>query len=102
MNLSRKEIEDIKYWVEDYKNKKELKLWQIEIYEETDMPCYDVYTEFIICAVSEDEARTMAANECGDEGEEIWLDNKLSKIEIIADTTRIKESKIVISSFNAG
>ena len=102
MNLSRKEIEDIQYWVEDYKNQMELKLWRINLNEDTDTPNWDIYDEFIICAHSETEARELAASECGDEGEEVWLNNNLSTIEIIADTTRIKVVEVVMSSYNSG
>jgi len=99
MNTLPKEIEDI---IIDYKNQMELKLWKLEVNKDTNIPHYDVYTKFVICAYSEIQARELAASECGDEGENVWLDNSLSKIELIANNTHINEPDIVIGSFHAG
>lgn len=79
-----------------------LKLWKLEVNNLDDIPNYDVCDSFVICASFEDKAREIAADNCGDEGKKVWLDNTLSKIELIADTTCIKVAKLVVCSFNAG
>ena len=100
MNTLPKDLEDI---VLDYKKQMELKLWKIEMNENNDdVPNWDIYTEFVISAYNEIHARELAANSCGDEGENVWLENNRSDIELIAETTTITEAKIVIGSFNAG
>ena len=79
-----------------------LKLWKIEINNDTNTPNWDIYSEFVICAHSETEARELASQNCGDEGKNVWLLNTLSNVQLISDTTNIKQSEIVIGSFHAG
>jgi hypothetical protein len=42
---------------------------------------YDKAFGFVVCTTTEADARKFAASECGDEGEEAWLDDKLSMCE---------------------
>ncbi len=62
---------------------------------------YDEVVEFIITAMSEDEARRMAADEAGDEGHYIWVDPMVSGCYRLGradlDTPRVE-----CRSFNAG
>jgi len=83
-------------------SKEQLKLWKIQLNPLTKTPDWDIYNSFVICAFSEKQVREMAAENSADEGSEVWLQNHLSYIKMIAKTTCLNKPQIVISSFNAG
>lgn len=63
---------------------------------------YDSYDSFVVVAGSESEARTIAAECAGDEGEELWLDGQFSSCTAIGTPHADLEVGVVVSSFNAG
>jgi hypothetical protein len=83
-------------------SKEQLKLWKIELNTDTATPNWDVYDSFVICAYSEKQVRRMAAENSSDEGPKVWLESNLSYVVMIANTTCLNKTQIVISSFNAG
>ncbi len=63
---------------------------------------YDKAQAFVIAAKNTKQARKMAAKECGDEGNDYWLDHKQSKISGIATSSKYQSPRIVIRSYISG
>lgn len=61
----------------------DLHLWLIAMREEARerWPRYDANHAFVIRAASSEQARKLAAAQCGDEGEGVWLDPACSSAE---------------------
>lgn len=75
-----------------------LKLFIIEEKNEAGFG-YDSYDSHVIIANNEDEVRKLASIRHGDEGANAWLDLKLTEVSEIKISG---ESRIILSSFNAG
>lgn len=63
-------------------------------------PGYDEYYRFLVRADDEEEARRIAAENSGDEGAFVWM-NEASCRELTWDRL-ILMSNVIMSSFNAG
>lgn len=62
---------------------------------------YDKAFAFIVCAGSENEARTLADQQAGDENQEvykIWLDDRYTSCEILKPG---EKSEVILRDFNA-
>lgn len=59
-------------------------------------PRYDTMDCIIVRAVSEQEARNIAADNCGDEGKSVWLDKTLTSC---TEITGEGQSGVVLRSF---
>ncbi len=57
-----------------------MKLYLVER-RDASMVKYDEYSGFVIRAKSPRAARKWAADECSDEGPEVWMDVKLTKVQ---------------------
>lgn len=66
-----------------------MKLWILKPIDDQSgpwEPWYDKTFGFIVRAESEEQARVLAAEQCGDEGPDAWLDESLSTcIELTSD-----------------
>lgn len=74
------------------------RLYQLSYIAEPDR-WWDCANGFIVRATSPTEARRMAADLCGDEGREFWMDRKKSSCRLIGARGR---RGVVLRSFNAG
>lgn len=65
---------------------------------------YDVALGFIVRAETEQDARQLAASDCGDEGSDAWLDQALSSCIELADLplTTDGPAEVIMRYFNAG
>ena len=65
-----------------------MKLFILRPKENTEewIPWYDKCFGHIVCASNEIDARQMASNKAGDEGEEAWLDENISTCEELKAT----------------
>lgn len=63
---------------------------------------YDEAEGFIICARMPGEARKLAAQECGGEGEHVWLDPLSSTCRWIGRARIGTSVGVVLRDFNAG
>lgn len=70
------------------------KLWVLK--RDPTVVGYDEYDGFVICAASEDEARTIAAKHAADEGMASWIACPVC-VEISTE-----RAGVILSSFNAG
>jgi hypothetical protein len=59
--------------------------------------CYDVVNDFIVCATSETDARSIASQQPGDEGPETWLNVKHSSCSTI-DPDRYDISCVILAA----
>ena len=64
-------------------------------------PWYDKSFGFVVRADSETEARLLAAENCSGEGENAWLDEKLSFCEILGICPASSPPGIVMNDFHA-
>ncbi len=60
---------------------------------------YDVYSQHIIAAENEQQAREMAIDMAADEGTEVW---KHCAVEVISDNSTFMHPTMVCSSYNSG
>lgn len=75
-----------------------LKLWLIKPAKHL-RPYYDVANGFVVRAYTEDEARQLAANDCGDEGVDVWLNYDVTQC---TELTTEGEIGVILRDFNAG
>ncbi len=59
--------------------------------------CYDVMNDIIVCATSETDARSIAAQHHGDEGAKTWLNVKHSSCSTI-DPDRYTVSCVILAA----
>lgn len=80
-----------------------MKLWLLRPVSENQVggpwsPWYDKAFGFVVRAMTEQEARQYAAEDCGDEGGVAWLDSALSKCAVL---TPKGATGVVIRDFKA-
>lgn len=63
---------------------------------------HDEASAFIVFAMSEDEARRIAGDEAGDEGQYTWVDPSLTSCEHIGEGLDAQSPGVACRSFNAG
>lgn len=61
---------------------------------------YDEVEAMVIVAPSPYQARTLASQNSGDEGKDIWLDTHTVSCHLVKD--KPKELRLVLKAFNAG
>jgi hypothetical protein len=78
-----------------------MKLWLLKPVDDTAapwLPWYDRMFGFVIRAISEDKARSLAASKCGDEGPDAWLSSRTSFcVELQADGAE----GIILENYNS-
>jgi hypothetical protein len=76
------------------------KLWILQPVDDSAAPWlsfHDCMFEFVVRASNEEEARTQAAKQAGDEGPDAWLSSRLSScVELNGDG----RSGVVLGSYN--
>lgn len=77
-----------------------MKLWFLEPIDESKSwdPWYDKAFGFVVRAKSEQDARMIAANNCGDEGKDAWLDAQQSRCTPLKQQGK---AEMVIRDFSA-
>ena len=66
---------------------------------------YDEANGFVILADDSKQAREIAAQKCGDEGVDVWMQAHLSKCELIGCASGLwtnRKSQVVLRDFNTG
>ena len=53
-------------------------------------PWYDKAFAFVVRAKDDDGARVLAADQCGDEGHGVWLDEKLTSCEELTEEGEVE------------
>lgn len=64
-------------------------------------PRYDAAFGFVVVADDEAQARQMAAQQCGDEGPDVWLSGKLT-VDILGEALPGHMPNVWLRDFNAG
>jgi hypothetical protein len=75
----------------------DMKLWLL--IRKQGRPVYDVCNGFVIRAETEERARTIASQNCGDEGPVAWLESAVSSC---AEIQKGECEGVVLMDFNAG
>lgn len=63
---------------------------------------YDIASDFVVVAGTEQEARKLAAREAGDEKPDAWLNRQFSTCEMIGEAFGETKIGVVCRSFHAG
>lgn len=78
-----------------------MKIWTIKITRkgQSQTPCTDYHDGFVICAEMPKRVREIAAKNCGDEGEEMWTNGRLSHVYCIGTTNGYRTDGIIMESY---
>jgi len=71
-----------------------MKVWELGQHRNTS---YDTARKFVVRAPNEPFARALASKQCGDEGEDVWLEDAYC-LELTADG----EAEVVVRDFKYG
>lgn len=86
-----------------------MKLWELgpcdDLPEGLDHPWYapyDMVLSFVICAETEIDARVLASQNAGDEGEDVWLSSYTSYCQEYQPPEITSEPRVIMRDFNPG